>query len=172
METIYKILVSYACVILLLRTSIVYRRIGQLEIITCLSGKRMSWTYHWKGEKVIFLSSLRMKLGMVKQFVKALNVESNFIKSIHREFPRLSYYKITAHVVDGLQKTEFLKVNEWYGKKRPWESFILLVKIFWVKTKAENDYHLVETLLEFAMKRENKVSFPQRHCWGNSSQSS
>ena len=53
-------------------------------------------------EKIIF-PPLHIKLGLMKQFVKALNVEGDCFQFICTTFPGLSYDKIKAGVSDGTQ---------------------------------------------------------------------
>ena len=53
-------------------------------------------------DKIIFLP-LRIKLGLMKQFVKALHFDGEYFQHILRTFPELSYEKIKAGVFNGPQ---------------------------------------------------------------------
>ena len=53
-------------------------------------------------DKIIF-PPLHIKLGLMKQFVKALHLDGECFQHILRAFPGLSYEKIKAGVFDGPQ---------------------------------------------------------------------
>lgn len=103
-------------------------------------------------EKIVF-PPLHIKLGLIKQFVKALNVEGNCFKFICSTFPGLSYEKIKAGIFDGPQIRQLIKSKEFSSsmndaEKRAWDSFVAIVKGFLGNEKAENYKDLVETLLD------------------------
>ena len=56
----------------------------------------------------IFLPPLHIKLGLMKQFVKALNNEGTCFNYLTIKFPRLSKEKISAGIFDGPQIREFI----------------------------------------------------------------
>lgn len=102
-------------------------------------------------EKIIF-PPLHIKLGLIKQFVKALNTESNCFKFICLTFPGLSYEKIKAGIFDGPQIRQLINSKDFSSsmndvEKRAWNSFVALVKGFLGNEKAKDYKDLVETLL-------------------------
>ena len=52
---------------------------------------------------------LYIKLGLMKEFVKALNTEENRYQYIFLAFPGLSYEKVKAGVFDGPQIRQLIK---------------------------------------------------------------
>ena len=102
-------------------------------------------------EKII-LPPLHIKLGLIKQFVKALHVESDCFKFICTTFPGLSYEKIKAGVFDGPQIRKLMKSQNFSSsmtdvEKRAWDSFVGVVNGFLGSTKAANYKDLVAILL-------------------------
>jgi len=60
----------------------------------------------------VLLPPLHIKLGLIKQFVKALNQEGNTFQQIRHMFPKLSDAKIKAGIFVGPQVREMLKSEE------------------------------------------------------------
>ena len=100
----------------------------------------------------IILPPLHIKLGLMKQFVKALDLQSECFKYICEKFPGLSYEKIKAGVFDGPQIRTLINDTNFTIlmtdiKKNVWNSFVMVVKHFLGNKKADNYKDLVETML-------------------------
>lgn len=52
---------------------------------------------------------LHIKLGLYKQFVKALNKDGNYFKYIYKTYPDLSYEKLKGDTFDGLHNRNLIK---------------------------------------------------------------
>ncbi|MGH0180896.1 UNVERIFIED_CONTAM: hypothetical protein FKN15_005291 [Acipenser sinensis] len=93
---------------------------------------------------------LHIKLGLMKQFVRALDKESAAFKYLQDFFPKLSEAKVKAGVFVGPQIKKILECNEFPKKltskeKAAWNSFVAVVRGFLGNHKAENYVELVET---------------------------
>lgn len=102
-------------------------------------------------DKIIF-PPLHIKLGLMKQFVKALNKEGNCFKYICRQFPGLSNEKLKAGIFDGPQIRMLMKDTNFIShmdrkERNAWESFKEVVKNFLGNHKAPNYKELVKTML-------------------------
>ena len=53
--------------------------------------------------KKILIPPLHLKLGLIKQFVKALNKDGNYFKYLFQKFPNISEAKIKEGVFNGPQ---------------------------------------------------------------------
>lgn len=100
----------------------------------------------------IILPPLHIKLGLMKQFVKALNQNEPCFEYISRKMPRLSAEKVKAGIFDGPQIRQLMKdpefVNSMNGAERQaWESFVLVIKNFLGNHKAINYVELVNNML-------------------------
>lgn len=102
-------------------------------------------------EKIIF-PPLHIKLGLMKQFVKALDKNGSCFAYIQMKMPQLSTEKIKAGIFDGPQIRQLIKdpafvtsMNE--AERKAWTSFIAVVKNFLGKHKAENYVELVNEML-------------------------
>ena len=96
---------------------------------------------------------LYIKLGLMKQFVKALNKEGDCFQNICSALPGLSYEKVKAGVFDGHHIRQVIKDQNFTTsmtavEKRAWEAFISVVKNFLGNGKAENYKDVVETMLQ------------------------
>ena len=74
------------------------------------------------------LPPLRIKLDLVKHFVKALNVKSKAVKEIQEIFPKHSDVKVKREIFVGLQiatmlKSEKLENKMSFREKDAWQSF-------------------------------------------------
>ena len=103
-------------------------------------------------EKVL-LPPLHIKLGLMKQFVKALNKEGECFKYLCTKFSCLSYEKVKAGIFDGPQIRHLLKDQEFIStmkreELRAWKAFSDVVKNFLGNIKSQNFKELVETLLQ------------------------
>ena len=103
-------------------------------------------------EKIIF-PPLRIKFGLMKQFVKALDKEDDCFQYICSAFPGLGYEKVKAGVFDGPHIRQLIKDQNFTTsmtavEKRAWEAFVSVVKNSLGNEKAENYKDVVETMLQ------------------------
>ena len=94
-----------------------------------------------------------MKLGLMKQFVKALLNEDNCFKHLSLTFSSLSIDKTKLSVFDGSRIQMFIKDKYFIGamskrEKNAWLSLKDFVKIFLGNTQAKNFIKIVHKLLE------------------------
>ena len=101
----------------------------------------------------VLLPALHIKLGLVKQFVKASDFEGEVFQEIHSMFSRLSEAKIKGGVFVGPQintmlksKTLKEKMNE--TEKEPWQAFRDVVDGFLENKKDPNYKELVKKLIK------------------------
>ena len=101
--------------------------------------------------EVIF-PPLHIKLGLIKQFVKALRLDGECFQHLLHTFSGLSYKKIKAEVFDRLQirtlvldQAFFQATND--KKKAAWLSFVNVMKNFLENIKARNHMGLVGYIL-------------------------
>ena len=85
-------------------------------------------------DKIIF-PPLHIKLGLMKQFVKALHLDGKCFQHILRRFPGLSYEKIKAGVFDGPQIRTLVRDHAFVQainnkEKAAWLSFVDVMKDF------------------------------------------
>lgn len=97
-------------------------------------------------DKIIF-PPLHIKLGLMKQFVKALNTDGECFQYIVSVFPALSFEKIKAGVFDGPQIRTLVRDTEFANKmndneKAAWQCFVEVIENFLGNRKAD-DYELV-----------------------------
>lgn len=101
----------------------------------------------------IIFPPLHIKLGLMKQFVKALSTDGDCLKYIILAFPGLSIEKIKAGVFDGPQIRQLIKDEHFTGtmpdlEKNAWLSFKDVVKNFLGNKRASNYTEVVQKLLE------------------------
>ena len=102
-------------------------------------------------DKTIF-PPLHIKLGLMKQFVKALLLDSECFQHILRSFPGLSYEKIKAEVFDGPQIRTLGRDQAFVQamndkEKAAWLSFVDVMKNFLGNKTAGNHEDLVVNML-------------------------
>ena len=103
-------------------------------------------------EKII-LPPLHIKLGLMKQFVKALDQNGRCFKFICQKFPGLSTEKLKASIFDGPQIRQLIKYSASFEasmtaqERLTWKSFVAVVQNFLGNHKAENHKQLVEEML-------------------------
>ena len=100
----------------------------------------------------ILLPPLHIKLGLAKQFVKALDVESEAFKEIRQMFPKLSDAKVKGGIFVGPQiakmlKSETLENKISFKEKEAWQSFRGVVEGFLGNRKDPNYRELVARLI-------------------------
>ena len=105
-----------------------------------------------KREKIL-LPPLHIKLGLMKQFVKALEKEVECFKYLCTKFPRLTYEKIKAGIFDGPQIRLLVKDQTFISTMKKeelnaWKAFCDVVKNFLGNIKSPNFNELVESLLQ------------------------
>lgn len=100
----------------------------------------------------IILPPLHIKLGLMKQFVKALNKEGSCFEYIAHKLPGITMEKLKAGIFDGPQIRQLMNdplfipsMNE--IESCAWSSFVLVAKNFLGNKKADNYAQLVEDML-------------------------
>ncbi|KYN29160.1 hypothetical protein ALC57_01407 [Trachymyrmex cornetzi] len=101
----------------------------------------------------VLLPPLHIKLGLMKQFVKALDRESNCFRYLQQQFPSLSEAKIKEGIFVGpdirkLMKDEHFAETMTVNEKNAWLSFKAVIKGFLGNRKEANYKDLVETILD------------------------
>ena len=96
---------------------------------------------------------LHIKLGLIKQFVKALCKEGNCFQYIKAAFPRVSEEKIKAGIFDGPQIRKLIKdpnsilsMND--VDANAWKAFVSVVINFLGNRKQDDYITLVDNLIE------------------------
>lgn len=102
-------------------------------------------------DKIIF-PPLHIKLGLMKQYVKALDRNGECFQYILSKFPSLSYEKVKAGVFDGPQIRTLLKDNNFPNvmnekEKNAWLSFVNVIKNFLGNYRADNYEEIVTKLI-------------------------
>jgi hypothetical protein len=101
----------------------------------------------------ILLPSLHLKLGLMKNYVKAMNQEEAAFTYLCEKFPRLSGAKLKEGVFIGPQIRDLLK-DEYFDtvlqgdEKASWDIFKFVVKGFLGNRRAQNYEELVNNLLQ------------------------
>ena len=103
--------------------------------------------------KKVLLPPFHIKLGLIKQFVKTLNPESDAFKQIQELFPKLSEAKVKAGIFVGPQVKRLMKSDSFSEKisaveRRAWKSFVSVVEGFLGNRKADNFRNIVEELVD------------------------
>ena len=96
---------------------------------------------------------LHIKLGLMKQFVKALDQESDAFKYFTQFFPKLSEAKIKGGIFVGPQIKKIFASTEFSDKlnkieRTAWNFFKAVVDGFLGNNRAENYQELVQDLIE------------------------
>ena len=101
----------------------------------------------------ILLPSMHLKLGLVKNFVKAMNQAEAACTYLWEKFPRLSEAKFKEGVFFGPQIRDLIK-DEYFDRllrgdeKAAWDSFKFVVKGFLGNRRAQNYEELVNNFLQ------------------------
>jgi len=103
-------------------------------------------------DRIIF-PPLHIKLGLMKQFVKALNKDGSCFLYICASYPGLSYEKLKAGVFDGPQIRTLIRDKEFVKsmndiESAAWNSFVEVVQHFLGNHKASNYEQLVMRMLK------------------------
>ena len=102
--------------------------------------------------KNIILPPLHIKLGLMKQFVKALDCSGDCFGYICSTFPGLSYEKRKAGILDGSQirtllRDQYFVTTMTVVEARAWKAFSKVVHNFLGNKRADNYIELVDELL-------------------------
>ena len=103
--------------------------------------------------KKVLLPPLHIKLGLMKQFVKALAKEGECFKYLCDQFPGLSEAKLREGVFVGpdirkLMKNENFDAKMETNERKAWESFKLVVTSFLGNKRDPNYKSIVEEMLK------------------------
>ena len=101
--------------------------------------------------KKVLMPPLHIKLGLMKQFVKALNQDSSAFTYLLESFPKLSEAKIKGGIFIGPQIKKLFESNEFsdrlnYIERTAWNSFKAVVTGFLGNYRAENYKELVQEM--------------------------
>ena len=109
------------------------------------------------------LPPLHFNLGLIKQFVKALEKNSNAFKHLRKFFTKISEAKREAVIFVGPQMRKILHcdkfLEELTTERAAWNSFAPVVRRFLGNHKAENYVKLVPKLVKTCSKRDCRTSF-------------
>ena len=100
--------------------------------------------------KNIILPPLHIKLGLIKQFVKALDCSGDLFGYICSTFPGLIYEKKKAGIFDGPQirtllRDQYFVTTMTVVEARAWKAFSKVVHNFLSNKRADNYIELVES---------------------------
>lgn len=100
----------------------------------------------------IILPPLHIKLGLMKQFVKAINKEGSCFHYICKTFPGLSMEKLKGGIFDGPQIRKLINDRNFqhsmnHLEANAWSSFVIVIKNFLGNHKAQNYTELVKNML-------------------------
>jgi len=100
----------------------------------------------------ILFPPLHIKLGLIKQFTKALDKHGRCFTYLCKTFPGLTIEKLKAGIFDGPQIRSLIKDPEFENSMnevelKAWKAFVLVVKNFLGNYKADNYAELVSNML-------------------------
>ena len=99
------------------------------------------------------LPPLHIKLGLIKQLVKALDKDGECFKCIFRSFPGLSIEKLKAGIFDGPDIRKLMQDENFILSMNPleadtWRSFVGVVQNFLGNRRATNFEKVVQNMLD------------------------
>lgn len=102
--------------------------------------------------KIVLLPPLHIKLGLMKQFVKALNEEGDCFKYLDKKFPNISDVKLKEGIFDGPQIRTLMKDDQFTTtmnnvEKEAWLSFKSVTEKFLGNNRDKDYKRIVETML-------------------------
>ena len=102
-------------------------------------------------DKILF-PPLHIKLGLIKQFTKALDKDGGCFAYLCHAFPGLTIEKLKAGIFDGPQLCKLIRDPEFENSMNEveleaWKAFVLVVKNFLGNNKARNYAELVANML-------------------------
>lgn len=114
--------------------------------------KNVKWQPLVKQEKIL-MPPLHIKLGLIKQFVKALDPKSEAFAYLKTLFPKLSPAKIKGGIFVGPQVKKLMQDEEFTRnllpvEKEAWKSFNDVVSGFLGNHKVENYKEVIRRLLD------------------------
>ena len=100
----------------------------------------------------ILFPSLHIKLGLIKQFTKALDKDGDCFTYLCQAIPRLTREKLKVGIFDGPQIRQLIRDPEFENsmnevKLEAWKAFVQIVKNFLGNSKARNYAELVNNML-------------------------
>lgn len=100
----------------------------------------------------ILFPPLHIKLGLIKQFTKALDKDGDCFTYLCQAFPGLTMEKLKAGIFDGSQIRQLIRDPEFKNSMNEveleaWKTFVLVVKNFLGNNKARNYAELVNNML-------------------------
>lgn len=100
----------------------------------------------------ILFPPLHIKLGLIKQFTKALDKDGDCFTYLCQAFPGLTMEKLKAGIFDGPQIRQLIRDPEFGNSMNEveleaWKAFVLVVKNFLGNNKARNYAELVNNML-------------------------
>lgn len=100
----------------------------------------------------ILLPPLHIKLGLIKQFIKGLNSNSEALSLIRQMFPKLSEAKVKGGIFTGPQIRAMLKSKELVDvmtldERTAFEAFRMVVQHFLGNKRSDNYKELIENLI-------------------------
>ena len=122
--------------------------------------------------KNIILPPLHIKLGLMNQFVKALDCSGDCFGYICLTFPGLSYEKKKAGIFDGPQirtllRDQYFVTTMTVVEAQAWKAFFKVVHNFSGNKRADNYVELVEELLfslqDLGCRMSSKVHYLHSH---------
>ncbi|GFV59717.1 uncharacterized protein TNCV_1907881 [Trichonephila clavipes] len=120
----------------------------------------------------IILPPLHIKLGVMKQLVKALHKSGECFNFLSRKFPGLSKEKLKAGIFDGPQIRQLVKDSNFVKsmtevESKAWNSFVLVMSNFLGKKRSDDHVELVESMLsnlkELGCNMSIKIHFLHSH---------
>ena len=101
----------------------------------------------------IILPPLHIKLGLIKQLVKALDKDGECFKYICRLFPRLSIEKLEAGIFDGLDIRKLMQDENFILSMYPleanaWRGFVGVIQNFLGNRRADNFEEVIQNILD------------------------
>ena len=124
------------------------------------------------SREMIVFPRLHIKLGLIKQFVKALDSDSECFQHRVFAFPKLLFDKTKAGIFDRLQIRTLVRDEEFVNKindkaRAAWLSFVEVTQKFLGNKKADNYHVLVTTMLlvycDLGCKMSIKLHFLHSH---------
>ena len=122
--------------------------------------------------KNILLPPLHIKLGLMKNFVKALDKDGEAFKYLAKEFPHISDAKLKAGIFIGPQIRQLLNDNQFVSQmvtaeRRAWEEFRNVVNNFLGKHKssdyAEHVQGMISNFRELGRRKNVNMHFLDSH---------
>jgi len=100
----------------------------------------------------ILFPPLHIKLGLIKQFTKALDKEGGCFTYMCQTFPGVTIVKLKAGIFDGPQIRQLIRDAEFEKsmnkvEQKAWNAFVLVVKNFLGNNKASNYAELVNNMV-------------------------